>query len=315
MKLKNKMINTKDMIYEDWLEQRKKGIGGSDASTIVGLNKYSSLFSLYCDKKGILPAVEDNEAMKQGRELEDYVARRFIEETGKKVRNKNAIILHNEFDYIYANIDRDIIGENAGLECKTTTSLNLKAFKNGEFPANYYVQCMHYMAVTGAEKWYLAVLIFGTEFKVFEIKRDEEEINALITAEKDFWNNHILADIPPATDGSKATKNALNFMYDDVSDNEIELDLDAELKRLETFKFAKKEIEKSILEIENIIKFKIGSNSRVVSTNHIVTYKTQFKNTVDKKRLFAENSNLNEKDYNKISVSRPLRIKEKKESK
>lgn len=146
----------------EWLKERKKGIGGSDAASIIGLNPYKSAFQVYLDKIGELPEKEDNEAMRQGRDLEDYVAQRFMEKTGKKVRRNNSILYHPEYQYILGNVDRVVVGEKAGLECKTiNNSYGKYNLNNGEYPVYYYVQCMHYLAVTGYDKWYLAVLDLG----------------------------------------------------------------------------------------------------------------------------------------------------------
>lgn len=164
---------------EDWLEVRRQGVGGSDAAAIIGCNDYSSPYTVWLDKTGRLPEKEPTEAMRQGTDLEDYVAKRFAEKTGKKVRRKNDTLRNPKYPFALANVDRWVVGENAGLECKTANTLNYAKFRDGEFPANYYVQCMHYMAVTGADRWYLAVLVFGREFIVFELERDEELIDWL----------------------------------------------------------------------------------------------------------------------------------------
>ena len=144
-----------------------------------------------------------------------------------------------------ANIDRWVVGENAGLECKTTSVLNRAKFSQGEFPPNYYVQCVHYMAVTGAERWYLAVLVLNKAFHVFTIERNEAEIEALIEAEKHFWENHVLKQIPPTPDGSESTSELLKQMFPEAKEREktalfgyedkIEqyLYLDAKVKELE----------------------------------------------------------------------------------
>ncbi len=183
----NALVRTLDMGRDEWLEWRRKGIGGSDAPAIIGLDRYRSAFDVYADKLGLKQEQPDNEAMRQGRDLEEYVASRFCEYTGKKVRRRNAILQHPEYPWMIADIDRCVVGENAGFEAKTTSVLNRTKFSQGEFPPNYYVQCMHYMAVTGAERWYLAVLVLNKAFHVFTIERDEAEIQALIAAEKDFW--------------------------------------------------------------------------------------------------------------------------------
>ena len=143
---------------EEWRALRRKGIGGSDAGTICGLNRFSSLLALYADKKGLIPDKEDNEAMRLGRDLEEYVALRFKQEmadrgTPKKVKNCNFILRHPEHQFMLANVDRLIVGENAGLECKTTNVFNQTDFDGGNVPESYYCQCQHYMAVTGADRW------------------------------------------------------------------------------------------------------------------------------------------------------------------
>ena len=125
---------TTEISHEEWLELRRTGIGGSDSSTVCGLNPYSSLIALWADKTGRMPPKEDNEAMRIGRDLEEYVAKRFAEATGKKVRRRNAIFQHDTYDFITANIDREIVGENAGLECKTTSVLNKSDFEGGQIP-------------------------------------------------------------------------------------------------------------------------------------------------------------------------------------
>lgn len=214
-------MDTRDMSHGEWLAERRKGIGGSDAAAILGLNAYCSPFDVYADKLGLKPEIQDNEAMRQGRDLESYVAARFTEQTGKKLRRKNAILQHPEYPWMLANVDRMVIGESAGFEAKTTSILNKTDFKNGEYPDNYYVQCMHYMAVTGLPKWYLGVLVLNKGFHVFEILRDEGEIDALIQAEKTFWEEHVLKEIPPAFDGSEAASNCLKAMYPEAKFGEV----------------------------------------------------------------------------------------------
>ena len=84
MKL-NRLVSTSGMDHATWLEYRKKGIGGSDAGSICGLNPYATAISVYQDKiQEEITEKADNESMRQGRDLEEYVARRFMEETGKK---------------------------------------------------------------------------------------------------------------------------------------------------------------------------------------------------------------------------------------
>lgn len=225
-----KLVGTKGLTRAEWLEWRKKGIGGSDAAAIVGMNAFSSPYAVWAIKTGALSDLDtDSETMRQGRDLEAYVASRFEEVSGKKVRRLNAMLQSEEYEFMLADIDRDIVGESAGLECKTTSAMNTKRFKGGDFPENYYVQCCHYMAVTGYDRWYLAVLILGSAFKVFMLTRksddkkpdfcenmvyvEQTEIDALVDAEESFWNSYVVPNIPPTPDGSKATGDALDRLY------------------------------------------------------------------------------------------------------
>ena len=67
------------------------------------------------------------------------------------------------------------------------------------------LQIQHYMAVTGAEKAYVAALVGGNHFFFHEVLRDEEMIRKIISMEAYFWENYVLAGKEPPPDGSKAT--------------------------------------------------------------------------------------------------------------
>ena len=107
-------ISTKGMSREDWLEQRRKTIGGSDAAGIVGLSKWASPFSVWAEKTGRAAEKEDTEAMRQGRDFESYVAQRWSEETGKRVYRVSAMLYNPLYPFAHADVDRMVVGENAG---------------------------------------------------------------------------------------------------------------------------------------------------------------------------------------------------------
>lgn len=307
MKSKNlTYINTNS--HEEWLELRRKSIGGSDASTILGVNKYSSLYSLWLDKKGLAKETEETEAMRQGTDLEDYVAKRFCEETGKKVRRKSQTIINPDYPHSHANVDRWVVGENAGLECKTTNSLNLRKFDAGEFPPQYYAQCLHYMAITGADKFYLAVLIFGKDFKVFEIERDEEAITNLMKAEENFWY-YVENDVPPPVDGSDATGNAIDNLYVNPVHESTDLSLVADaIDNWTKLKAKRREIDSELKKYEQIIKLALGYADEGNSNGYRVTWKEQVRHSFDSKRFIKDHPELYEK-YVKESRYRVLKVK------
>lgn len=169
-----RLVSTLNLTKEDWLRYRKCGITGTDAGAILGLNPYRSEFQVYHDK--ISDTIEniDNEAMRQGRDLEDYVAQRFSEETGFKVRRANAIYQSEEHPLLLADFDRLIVGQKAGLECKTVSPFSADKWADGKIPAHYLAQVDHYLAVSGFDCWYVAALIFGRELMIHKIVTDKQ---------------------------------------------------------------------------------------------------------------------------------------------
>lgn len=294
--------------HEDWLKARRNGIGGSDAAAIIGCNDFSSPYEVWLDKMGMLDPKEPNEAMRQGTELEGYVAWRFSDKTGKKVRRRPGIFMNPDYPFALATIDRWVLGENAGLECKTTNAMNLSKFRDGEFPANYYVQCMHYMAVTGADKWYLAVLVQGKDFLTFEFERDEEMIADLMEAERDLWD-HVVSGIPPETDGTDATGHALSSQYPGGAEGDIDL-FGVDFDRLNSLKEQKKSLEREIKRIEQEAKARMGDFETGHNGKWKVYWKTQTRKSFDHKRFEESHPELDLSPYFKESVSRVFRVKE-----
>src|SRR5699024_5782940 len=121
-------------------------IGGSDASIILGLNKYKTPFELWLEKTG-QSHLEDTagEAAYFGNLLEDMVAKEFEVRSGKKVRRNNFMLQHPDHPFIMANIDRKVVGEQAVLECKTASAFLAKDWESEEIPDNYLVQVQHYL--------------------------------------------------------------------------------------------------------------------------------------------------------------------------
>lgn len=305
-------VSTVGMSREDWLKIRKGSIGGSDAAAIVGLNDYSSAYAVWAEKSGLLPEKEDNESMRQGRDLEEYVAQRFAEKTGKKVRRCNAIIYNDLYPFAHANIDRDIVGEDAGLECKTTSVLNMSRFAGGEYPANYYVQCQHYLAVTGKKKWYLAVLVLGREFMVFEIERDDDEIKALMDAERKLWDC-VVSGEHPTVDGSKATSDAIKAVYSDSHPGTIDLfSRDTVIDEIMAIRKQIKELEQLQEERENIIKADLGSYESGTTDKFNVSWKQQTRRSFDVKRFAEVNPEINLAPYYNETAFRKFDIRKKK---
>lgn len=297
---------------EEWLALRKQYIGGSDAAAVVGLNPFASPFSLWAEKTGNLPEFEGNLATEVGTYLEEFVAKKFEKETGKTVRRCNLSLVNDKYPWAIANVDRLVVGEDAGLEIKTTSELNMKRFKNGEYPDNYFCQCCHYLAVTGKARWYLAVLIGNREFRTFTIDRDEDEIAALMQAEEKFWCEYVLARKAPPVDGHSATSETIRALYSEDSDESIDLtDCDRLFDRRKTLAGQQKALKEEIDGIDNQLKVMLGSASRGLCGRWSVTWKEQRTAALDREAIRADYPSI---DFGKYATTaRVFRVTEKKE--
>ena len=88
--------------HTEWLRLRKSGIGGSDAGAICGVNPYSSAMKIYKDKISDDTEELNSEAVRIGNDLENYVARRFMESIGLKVRKSNFMYRSLEHPFMIA---------------------------------------------------------------------------------------------------------------------------------------------------------------------------------------------------------------------
>ncbi len=300
---------------EEWKALRKGYIGGSDAAAVVGMNPFCSPWSLWAEKVGAAPEFEGNLATEVGTYLEEFVAKKFEAETGKTVRRCNLSMVNDKYPWAIANIDRDVVGEDAGLEIKTTSELNTRRFKNGEYPANYYCQCVHYLAVTGKARWYLAVLIGNREFKLFTIERDEDEIKALMEAEEEFWNGHVLTQIPPEADGSKATTEAIRQAFPEAEDQDEEADLREADTWLENYMELGEQIHALEQEREknaNRIKALLGSRATGEASRYSVSWKNSTRSSFDAKRFAAKNPGMDLSGFYKSSSYRTFKVTERR---
>ncbi len=195
-----------------WLELRRRGIGGSDAAAVAGVSRWKSAVEVWLDKTGQLPdEAAESEAAYWGRVLEDVVADEFCRRTGKKVRRRRAILVHPEHSFMIADVDRLVVGEQAGFEAKTTSAYSVREWEEG-VPAEYELQCQHYMAVTGLPRWYIGVLVGGQRFVHKVVERDEEVIAYLIRIESEFWKL-VETKTPPPLDGSESSARVLEMRY------------------------------------------------------------------------------------------------------
>lgn len=304
-----KLVSTLNMPKQEWLKFRKNGLGGSDAGAICGLNPYRSAIAVYVDKTSDEIEEIDNESMRQGRELEEYVARRFMEQTGKRVRRANAIFCDEENPFMIADVDRMVVGEKAGLECKTASPYMVEYWEDDKIPLSYQMQCFHYMRVCNAEAWYLAVLIYGKEFKVYKLERDEEIISNLIQVEKKFWEENVCKNVMPEPDGSKLADTVLTEYFKDTKAVRIKLNgFDERLKRREEIVGLIDALEKEKAQIEQEVKLYMGEAEMAQNESFIVSWKSVVSKRFDSKLLRQEEPEIYKK-YQKEGRSRRFIVK------
>lgn len=266
---------TDGMPVEEWLKWRKQGIGGSDAAAAIGLSRYKSKIAVFYDKTADTPRAEETKKMKAGKLMEPVIAGWFQEETGKTVVRLPYLYQHPEHEYMLANLDYAIPEEEALVECKNTSYRG--DWQDGMVPEEYYIQCQHYMGVTGAKKTYLVYLLDGWNLQYTEIMRNEHIISMLIEQLRNFWTWHVLTKTPPEFDGSDSSKAVINMLYpEEVKGTVLELDEEVD-KLIELQDEAGKE-EKAAAERKdmyaNQIKAIIGDNETALTPSYRLLFKT-----------------------------------------
>lgn len=304
----NILVSTENLPYADWLEWRKKGIGGSDASVVCGINRYKSPVELWMEKTDQLQPQEAGESAYWGTILEAVVREEFTKRTGLEVCLVKQLLQSEEHPFMLANLDGICNHPDYGtciFEAKTAT-----AYKAGEWedsiPDEYYLQIQHYMAVTGYRGAYIAVLVGGNTFKWRFVERDEELIATLIRLEADFWR-HVEDLTPPPLDGSDASTKFLSEQFpNSVPQSHIDLPVnaadlfrqyDAACEQLEVATEQKQQA-------ENLLKQMMGDNEVGIAGERIITWKTVTQERLDTTTLKSEHPTLYQKYANKISYRR-----------
>lgn len=286
------LASTENMPYPEWLEWRKKGIGGSDASVVCGISRYKSPVELWLDKTDQIQSAEAGEAAYWGTILESVVRTEFSKRTGIEVQCINQLLQSEEHPCMLANLDGICEHPEYGtciFEAKTAS-----AYKSGEWddaiPDEYQLQIQHYLAVTGYKGAYIAVLIGGNAFRWKFIERDEELISMLIDLEENFWY-HVQTNTPPPMDGSDASARFLAERFpDSVPKSQITLP-DTATELLQQYDAACEQLNIAAEKkqyAENLLKEMLGSNEIGTTGDRVITWKSIVQERLDSKTLKAE---------------------------
>ena len=296
-------------INAQWLKERNKGIGGSEAAAILGMNKYSTPLDVWLLKTGRNERqdLSGNESVEWGSRLESDVARKFAQNHPELiVKKKNALLTSKEYPWMLGSIDRVIKEKDTGrkgiLEVKTTD----KALSDDwakSVPDYYIPQPTHYLAVTGYEFFWVAVLIGGNRYKEYYFERDEDDIKILIERESMFWNDFVLTDIMPQVTGSKVDTDALTEMYPDPSSEYLGI-LDQDIPEIEEFEKVKAQ-KNTLLERErelgNLLRNKIGDHKGLETSTKKVTWIRSKQTSFDRIQFELDNPNV----YDQYTFTKP----------
>lgn len=274
---------------EKWLEARKKGIGGSEISAILGINPNKSAFEIWQNKLGMVEDDDLSDVMRIrcGVKLEPVVAEFFEEETGKKVR-KCGLLQNKTYPWLLASVDRLVVGEEAGLECKTTAGWLADNWEDDKLPDSYYLQCQWYMACTGFKKWYIACLIGGNNFVWKEVDRNDADIAVMLEAAKKFWEENVTAKALPTVDNTTSCAKAIKSIYPGGDDTEVE-ELSGEWQAMcDEIASMEKDIKTLELEIQlrkNKLLVQLGNSEKAHVYGYNISLKNRTMSRVDTKKL------------------------------
>lgn len=201
----------------EWLSVRRRlGLGGSDAAAIVGASEHSTPAQVYFKKVGIDVADVESDHAAIGRMMEEPIAQRYAQKTGREVVNAGTFTILRDPDrpWMFTTLDRIVVDRGA-LECKSANFAGWQIkhdWLEGP-PLSYLVQAQHQMAVTGADVVDIAALVGVFGFFIFEITRDDAFIEQLIEAERRFWEENVMARRVPVLDAEEETRRLVNAQF------------------------------------------------------------------------------------------------------
>lgn len=299
-----------DEARTQWLSQRCNSIGGSEIAKIAGYSKYGSAFTVFNDKMGIGKKFKGNIHTVFGNRMEPLI-REWIQEDFKKSTGVEMLtfeypymMVHKDIECFSANIDglasfktnyrywenRDTgeikeipANKLIGIEIKTASEFLKKMWAGEEIPDEYYCQCQWYMGITGLE-YFLIVYLLGKEVKWKVVPRNQDDIDFLFKAGKEFWTNNILPKIAPEPTGLKKETEDINYMQ--CIDNDLETNIsDSKLERYNCISGQLKALEKEKEQLKQLIFLDMGDSKKGTDGMFKVSRFEVIRENIDSKKL------------------------------
>ena len=263
----NVLVRTENLPEKDWLEWRKKGIGGSDVASALGVSPYRTKRELYYDKIGVEPVVEGTDksiTFQIGHLLEDVVAQIFAKKTGLSVFQDQTMYQHPIYPFMLADVDRFVHmpdGSIAILECKTAHYDTQYLWANDGVPRHYEMQVRHYMSVMNIDVAFIACLFSNSEkdFVWRKIERDLDEEENNILQLQDFWTRYVCNRVePPLNEKPDMVLDALRRYYGPADTSAPRLTISASfapaLEQVMILKAEKSDLESKVRKLDSQIK-------------------------------------------------------------
>ena len=280
--------------HEDWLAERAKGIGSSEAGTIMGVNKFDTAYKLWRRKTGQDGPIPMNEAMELGHHMEDAVATMFAAHTGAVIQNSSKgdwIAVDSRREHLRVSPDRIYFlpGEKHSkanqhiLECKTSST----SIEKGDIPAYWYCQIQYQMGIMGVKSGALAWICSTPKlhFDYQKIDFNPSFYKLLIDTIDNFWKVNIKGGVAP--DAINAEDTLLRYPSStpgatlEASDEIIE-----KYEQLKELVFKSKVIDETRASLESDIKQAMGPSETLIMPDGTVI--AQWKNTKETQRFNAK---------------------------
>ena len=303
---------------EDWLAERRKGIGGSDVAAIMGLSAYSTPYQVWLDKtQGIHEDISEKPAIMWGNILEPVVGEHYMDcHPDRHVRRVNAIARSIERPWAQASLDYEVHDPELGwgvLEIKTAGWRREPDWEEG-VPTYYLTQVAHYLSVTGRPFADVAVLIAGQDYREFRVMRDEEDVATVNAAVDEFW--HECVERGEAPDVGAPDNRHVFEAHPDPTDGYVSLTDPAVSGVLAQWLTAKADLDDARERLEHygaILKKEIGDSKGFETRTGLLTWSRLERTYIDTGRLRSERPDLIAEYQSKRQVDGGLRWKKKEE--
>lgn len=193
------------------LAMREKFLGASEIASVCGLNPFSGPIDVYLKKTGQAIESDDEDAQfrkELGHRIEGLIADLYAEKTGRVIAPCDTII-HPSEPWAGCTPDRQIVGQDVGVEIKNVGIRVISHWANNAPPDYVAAQCQYQMWITGWKRVDIAALLGGRDFVIHTVERDEETIGMLADIGRRFWHEHVVPRVPPPVDGSNTYREFL----------------------------------------------------------------------------------------------------------